>query len=69
MKIVGVDNLARESVADKLWLNNIPDNEHIREQMQRVCDKLNEGLADSEGTFYTLKPDKYRLSRGMEDLI
>lgn len=67
MKIVGTDNHARETVADILWLDNISVTE--RELAQRVCDKLNEHLGDGPGHFYTLKPDNYRLSRGMEDLI
>jgi hypothetical protein len=69
MKIVGTDNLARETVADVLWLDNIPEVILMRAQMQRVCDRLNRGLGDYGGTFYQLKPDDYRLSRGMADIV
>jgi hypothetical protein len=69
MKIVGTDNLARETVADDLWLDAIPDTPEACELAQRVCDKLNERLVGDDGTFYQLKPDDYRLSRGMEDLV
>lgn len=67
MKIVGVDNHDRETVADELWMGDIP--EVCRELAQRVCDKLNEGLGDGPGRHYQIKPDDYRLSRGMEDIV
>ena len=67
MKIIGVDNLNRESIADFLWLDSI-DQKDI-ELATRVCNKLNEKLGDSAGTFYRLVDDNYRLSRGMKDLI
>ena len=69
MKIVGVDNHAQEDVADELWLDNIPEVISMREQMQRVCDRLNRYLGDGPGKHYSIKPDAYRLSRGMEDLV
>jgi transcription initiation factor IIE alpha subunit len=71
MKIVGTDNHARETVADVLWLDRIPDNDPVlRMQMQRVCDKLNEPLKHrEEGRYYAIKEDGYRLSRGMEDFV
>lgn len=69
MKIVGTDNLARESVKDHLWMDNIPNSEQCRIMAQRVCDKLNEWLGDNAGSYYQVKPDEYRLSRGMADLV
>ena len=69
MKIVGVDNLNRETYADKLWLDNISEDTVSLDIAKRVCNKLNERLGDGEGTFYCLKPDNYRLSRGMEDFV
>lgn len=69
MKIVGTDNLARETVADHLWLDDIPDVHAAHMLATRVCDKLNERLGDEAGTFYQLKPDDYRLSRGMADIV
>jgi hypothetical protein len=67
MKIVGVDNLNREEVADTLWLDNIkPEDSDLA---QRVCDRLNRNLGNYSGFFYVLKPDDYRLSRGMADLV
>lgn len=69
MKIVGVDNHNRESVADALWMENIPEGDDTRSLAQRVCDKLNERLGDGPGKYYVVREDDYRLSRGMEDLI
>lgn len=69
MKIVGVDNLNSEAVADVLWLGMVPDTPECREFAERVCNRLNEDLCDGQGMFYVLKPDDYRLSRGMEDLV
>lgn len=72
MKIVGVDNLNRETVADRLWLDGILEDPegNCRVLAQRVCDKLNEPLDRYEDGFhYVIKKDDYRLSRGMEDLV
>lgn len=69
MKIVGVDNLARESVADHLWMGDIPNTPECRVFAKRICEKLNESLGDGEGFFYRVEADSYRLSRGMEDLV
>ena len=69
MKIVGTDNLARESVADVLWMENIPETPDNCALCRRICDKLNERLGDGPGKFYQIKKDDYRLSRGMEDLV
>lgn len=65
MKIIGVDNLARESVADVLVAENV--SEFYAETM---VDALNKRFChDYGGLFFKLVPDDYRLSRGMEDLV
>lgn len=66
MKVVGVDNHNRESVADVLVAEN------VKPQMaEKIADLLNEDskIGDMAGTFYRAVADDYRLSRGMEDLI
>lgn len=68
MKIVGTDNLARENIADKLFMDNISKKEIPF--AERVCEALNKIFChDHGGTFYQLKDDDYRLSRGMADLV
>lgn len=68
MKIVGTDNLARETVADSLLIEDVPA--HSEKLAQLFCDALNRySCHDNGGTFYQLKPDDYRLSRGMEDFV
>jgi hypothetical protein len=69
MKIIGTDNHASETVADKLWLDSIPDDLASLSLAKRVCDRLNQRLGDGPGTFYMLVQDDRRLSRGMEDLV
>lgn len=70
MKIVAVDNLNRESVADRLLSGGIPNTDHHRSKAQEFCDWLNTFSCDNYGgRFHRLLPDDYRLSRGMEDLI
>lgn len=66
MKIIGTDNLNRESVADVL----IAENVH-QWYGQKIVDLLNKeaNIGDSSGTWYKVVDDGYRLSRGMEDLI
>jgi hypothetical protein len=67
MKIVGVDNFARESVADKLICTDIADTALA----SYIAESLNAGLCncDHADTFYRAVPDDYRLWRGMEDLV
>lgn len=67
MKIVGFDNLARETIPDTLVAENIKY-DHLAKIM---CDALNAALCkdDSAPVYYRVVPDDYRLSRGMEDLV
>lgn len=60
MQIVGKDNLARESISDFLWIDGIPNNEHVREFAQKVVNRLNKGLRD-DGTYFVLVEDTYKL--------
>jgi len=65
MKVIGVDNFGRETVADHLVAEGLSD-----EEAKRMCDELNTKHG-GEGAFiwYRVMPDDYRLWRGMEDLI
>lgn len=68
LKIIGVDNLARDTVADRLVAINIPDVE--RPKAEEFCDWLNQfSCYDHGGTFHRVVADDYRLSLGMEDLV
>ena len=68
MKIIGTDNLARESVADKLLIAWFP--REAIEHAKAACDALNKfSYDDNGGTFYIIVEDDYRLSKGMEDLV
>lgn len=63
MKVIGTDNLNRDSVADIL----------VRDEMnpqaaQAMADELNED-ADNPQFWYMAVADDYRLKRGMEDLV
>ncbi|RWX70455.1 hypothetical protein EN780_03410 [Mesorhizobium sp. M4B.F.Ca.ET.089.01.1.1] len=70
MQIVSVDNLNRESVADRLVVGSIPNTDQHRAKAQQFCDWLNTFTCHGHGgRFNRLLPDDYRLSRGMEDLI
>lgn len=62
MKIVLIDSYNRESVADRLIAENV--NEAFGELIVKLLNKQ----ASSED-YFVLKPDDYRLSRGMEDLV
>lgn len=68
MKIIGTDNLNRDEVKDRLFMEGV--NESDVPFAIRVCESLNDMLChDHGGTFYKIVPDDYRLSRGMEDLV
>lgn len=68
MKIVLVDNFARETVADQLVLSGVPEKE--RDKAEDFCDWVNTFTCHGNGgMFCTIQPDDYRLSRGMEDLV
>lgn len=64
MKVAGLDNLARESVADVL----------VRDEMnpqaaQAMADEMNAEAGLNPPRWYVAVEDDYRLSRGMEDLV
>jgi hypothetical protein len=68
MKIIGVDNFARETVADR-HLISFPKDQQAK--AEEFCAWLNTFTCNevSGGTFYRIVDSDYRLSRGMEDLI
>jgi hypothetical protein len=70
MMIVGVDNFARETIADHLAVGGIPNTDAHRAKAQEFCDWLNSFSCDDYGgRYFTIKENDYRLSRGMEDLV
>ncbi|TIT80130.1 MAG: hypothetical protein E5W57_04155 [Mesorhizobium sp.] len=70
MKIIAVDNLARETVADHLVIGWIPESPENRRKARELCDWLNSFSCDNHGgMFHKVVDNEHRLSRGMEDLI
>lgn len=70
MMIIAVDNLDRESVADKLVVSGIPDTDKHKAKAQEFCDWLNSFSCDRYGgRFYRIVDNNYRLYRGMADLV
>lgn len=68
MKIIGTDNLARESIADYVLLTDITESE--MQHARWVVEKLNARLAlDEANTYYKIVDDSYELWRGMEEFI
>lgn len=67
MKIVAIDNLANDAVADLLVAENIT-NKSYAEVMVKA---LNEHYCNDDygARYYVVKENDYRLSRGMEDLV
>ncbi len=64
MKIIAVDNFARETVADRLVAENVSDTEG-----QIMVRALRATCHGTSSTWYELKDDDFVLSRGMADLI
>lgn len=64
MKIVAVDNYGRDNIADFLIAENIENQKH-GEIMLEVLRKHFQG----SDYYPMLKPDDYKLSKGMEDLV
>jgi hypothetical protein len=62
MKIIGTDNLARETVADILVAESVVSGP-VAEEMCRLMN------ANGGGTYYRVVDDSYVLSRGTEDLV
>lgn len=64
MKIIAIDNGARESVADRLVAANVPEVEG-----KIMCDALRATCDGNSAWYYNLVEDDHRLSKGMEDLV
>jgi hypothetical protein len=64
MKIIAVDNFARESVADRLIADNIAN-----EVVGNIMVKALNSDCDVSASFYKLVPDDYKLWGGMEELV
>jgi hypothetical protein len=64
MKVIGVDNFARESVPDILV-----QDEMNPEAAASLASRMNEEGGDKANRWYIAVEDNYRLSRGMEDLV
>ncbi|WP_292451298.1 hypothetical protein [Mesorhizobium sp.] len=65
LKIIGVDNFGRESVADFLVAGHVA-NDYVGKVM---VDALNAQQGEHGSTFFRLVPSGHRLSRGMADLV
>ena len=65
MKIIAVDNFARENVADQLVAENVPISyAHV------MTETLNEQFGgEYADKFFKAVPDDHRLWRGMEELV
>jgi hypothetical protein len=64
MKVVGISNHAKESVAEILI------QEHLTlEEANAIADDFNKEVGDFDTYYYSVRPDDYRLWRGMEDLV
>lgn len=62
MKVILVDNYARESVADSLLIDALSE-----EEAKAVAEEYN---SSNIGYWYAkVVPDDHRLNRGMEDLV
>jgi hypothetical protein len=64
MKIIAVDNFARESVADTFIAESV--NEHWG---KRIVNALNDKRHMSSADWFELVEDDYVLWRGMEELV
>ena len=62
-RIVGVDNYARETVADTLVIGFLK-----KDKAEKIATILNEGEENSDRYYRAVPPD-YRMCRGMDDLI
>ncbi len=64
-KIIGKDNLGRDSVADTLVAESIGNEHHGK----KMVEALNEGADNYTLRYYMLVPAEQKLWRGMEELI
>ena len=65
MKIIAVDNYARETVADRLVADNIT----IPSEAKIMLDALQKTCGRASSIWYHVRPDDYVLSRGMADIV
>lgn len=66
MKIIAVDNYARESVADRLVAENIQSEEEGNVMLGALRAKYSGRFSP---TWYELVADDHKLRRGMEELV
>ena len=64
MKVVAVDNYAREDVADLLIAESVSNDE-----AHRLAKEYNDKQGPHPYRWAIITEDDYRLSRGMEDLV
>jgi len=64
-KVVGVDNYARDYIADRLYIEGYP----TKGAAQEVADRENAKSGPDPFYYYRVFPACYRLNRGMEDLV
>lgn len=64
MKIIAVDNYARETVADRLIAENVPEY-----YAELFVNYLNERSGQNSAWYFKSAPDDHKLWRGMEELI
>jgi hypothetical protein len=66
MKIVATSNYSDEAYAESVVAENIK----VEPMAKIMCQALNDKYCNEYSyTFYQVKPDDYRLWRGMEDLV
>lgn len=64
-KVVAVDNWARETIADRLIVENV----HFKDLADFYASEVNASLVVNGDFFFEVYKQDDRLSRGMEDLI
>lgn len=64
MIIICVDNYGRETIADRLVLDNLSE-----EEAKQMVTSLNNDHGRDDSNFYRMELDDYVLWRGMEELI
>lgn len=64
MKIIGIDNFGRESVADWLIAENV-----VETFAEAIADFLNKDASNSSTYWYKAVDDDHKLWRGMEELV
>lgn len=64
MKIIWTDGYARETIADRLVAENVPE-----VYAGIMLEALKKHYKYDESNWFRIVPDDFRLSRGMEDLV